>query len=363
MEHSERERPPAATAALEDAGTQALAEALGSSFRIVKWLMAGLALVFLFSGMFVVEPNQVAVLLRFGRPVGAGGEQLLRPGWHWSFPRPIDEIVRIPIGESHTITSSVGWYATTPELEAAGKEPEARESLAPGVDGYTLTGDGNIIHVRATLKYHIRPADALTYHFTFANITNVLQGVLNNALFYASARYSADAALYKDTSGFKELVLARVNRKIDELNLGVALDPSEVQTSAPLAVRPAFDAVQSAAQDRGKKISEARGLADQATRKAIGEAQAIVSAGVTTSNQVVQAVAADARYFTDQLPQYQKDPALFQRRLLTGTMERVLANARDKVFLPTRADGKTRELRLQLNREPEKPPAKETPKP
>jgi membrane protease subunit HflK len=346
-------RPLAASP--EDAGTQAFSEALGSSFKVIKFLMAGLGVVFVFSGMFTVQPNEEAIILRFGKPVGTGSEQLLKPGWHWSFPYPIDEVVRIPIGQSHTVRATVGWFATTAELEALGKEPPPRPTLTPGLDGYTLTGDGNIIHVRTTLKYRIRPADALAYTLKFASLTNVLQDVVNNALFHAAARYTADAALYRDPTGFKELVLNRVNQKIEELELAIALEPSEVQTSAPLAVRPAFDAVLAAAQDRSKKISEARGQAEEITRKAAGEAEAIRNAGLTASNRIVSTVAADARFFTDQLPHFRQDPVLFQRRLLSETMERVLTNAQAKFFVPARADGKPRELRLQLSREPEKP--------
>src|SRR5262245_45530806 len=72
------ESPPAAGAgsvgpeAVEDSGTQALAEALRSSFAIVKVIMVGLLLAFLFSGLFTVSQQERAVLLRFGVPVGGG---------------------------------------------------------------------------------------------------------------------------------------------------------------------------------------------------------------------------------------------------------------------------------------------------
>ena len=48
---------------------------------------------------------------------------LLGAGWHWSLPYPIDEVIRIPITENQTVTSTVGWYFTTPEMEISGNEP------------------------------------------------------------------------------------------------------------------------------------------------------------------------------------------------------------------------------------------------
>src|SRR5512139_377170 len=92
-------------AAVEDAGAQALADALRSSFNLIKLVMVLLVGAFLASGLFTVKPNQVAVKLRFGKPVGVGREQLLQPGLHWKLPYPIDEVVYIPVGETHTLTS------------------------------------------------------------------------------------------------------------------------------------------------------------------------------------------------------------------------------------------------------------------
>jgi len=77
-----------------DSGSQALAEALRSSFAILKFLMVILVVVFFASGFFTVEQQERAVILRFGKPVRSGRDALLGPGLHWSFPYPIDEYVK-----------------------------------------------------------------------------------------------------------------------------------------------------------------------------------------------------------------------------------------------------------------------------
>src|SRR5271169_4771192 len=70
-----------------DAGSQALSEALRSSFGIVKFLMVVLVFVFFASGLFTVQPQQRAIILRLGKPVGVGENALLGPGTlHWSYP-------------------------------------------------------------------------------------------------------------------------------------------------------------------------------------------------------------------------------------------------------------------------------------
>jgi modulator of FtsH protease HflK len=348
--HSPASPPPPDTPprTFEDASSTALSEALHSSFRILKLLMLGLALLFLCSGMFIVEPNEVVVKLQFGKPVGIGKDQLLQPGWHWAWPYPIHEKVRIRIGQSQTIRSTTGWYATTPEMEAQNEEPTPYGFLRPEADGYTLTADGNIIHTRATLKYRI--TDPLRYTFDFTNTTAILTNIVNDALIFASARYTAEAAVYKDKIGFRDTVLNRVQQRVEQLNLGITLEPSDVETKTPVDVRAAFENVTKAEQARSTEISRARSYRDEVYNTAVGQANAIINAGLVSSNRLVSTISGTAQVFQDQLPSYQANPQLFKERFLAARMQRVLTNANVKFTLPDGFD----EVRLQLSREPEK---------
>lgn len=352
---------PSLVTSSDDASSQALNEALGSSFLLVRLLMALLLAAFVFSCVFTVNPNEVAVVLEFGKPKGTGTEMLRTQGLHWAWPYPIDEIVRIPVGESKSIRANAAWYAISPEEEAAGTLPSANSTLRPGADGHTLTSDGNILHVRATMKYRI--ADPVAYTFQFHDVTNTLANFLNNAIYHASARFTADAALYKDRSAFTDAIRARLLSLVERANLGVALEPLDVEVSAPLYVKDAFDDVIKAEQDRSKKISEAQGYFDEAVRKADGEASAIRASGMVSSNSLVQAVGAEAKFFRDQLAAYDRAPGLFRERRRIEAVTQVLTNASDKFFLPQRADGKSRELRIQLNREPLSPSKKDPAQP
>src|ERR1035438_10271279 len=147
----------------EDAGSQALADALRSSFFIVKIVMVVLVLAFLGSGIFTVGPQQRAIVLRLGKPVGQGQSALLNPGFHWAFPSPIDEIVKIPFTSLQTAESSVGWYLTTEERRQNAPPPPPSDRLNPDSITYALTADTNIIHVVAAARYHI--TDPVTFYF------------------------------------------------------------------------------------------------------------------------------------------------------------------------------------------------------
>ena len=335
---------------VEDSTTMALADALSSSFKIIQGLMIGLVVIFLGSGFFTVEPNEVAVKLRFGKPVGTGEDRILQQGLHWSPPSPIGEIVKIPIGETRSVVATNCWYAVTPEMEISGQLPYATSSLRPGVDGYAITSDENIIHARADAKYLI--SDPVAFKFDFLDVEDLLRNALNNALLFAAAQTTADDALYRDRVGFKDRVRLRFLSNIQKAQLGIRLQSLDVQTFPPMFVKEAFDQVTQTEQAVSQMRNEAEGDAAQTLRRAQGEAQAIINQGMSRSNLITSRVIADAKVFEQLKPHYEANPQFFRSRLLIEPMGRILTQAHDTWLLPRVAPGQTQELRLQLNREP-----------
>jgi membrane protease subunit HflK len=342
-----------------DAGSQALAEALRSSFAIVKIVMVLLVLLFLASGFFTVGPQERAILLRFGKPVGEGEAALLLPGLHWSFPYPIDESIKISISGLQQITSTVGWYALTPEQVLTGAEPPPNPTLNPITDGYVLTGDANIIHTRATLTCRIK--DPIQYVFSFVNASNAVQNALDNALLFAAARFQVDDVLTRDIAGFQDAVRRRVTQLADLQNLGIVIEQCAVQSIPPRQLKDAFKLVTDAEQKRQTGLNQARSSENQLTNKASADAESLINLAQSARTNLVSDIAAQARRFEEILPEYQRHPALFVEQRLTETLGRVLTNVQDKIFLAEGADGKPRELRLLLNREVQK--KTETPRP
>jgi membrane protease subunit HflK len=346
--HHEHEAPEAL-----DAGSQALAEALGSSFAIVKIVMVLMVLAFFGSGFFQVGPSEKAVILRFGKPVGEGKSVLLGPGLHWSFPYPIDEVVKIPITEIQKVTSTTGWYFTTPEQELSGEELPAGASLNPAIDGYAITADRNIVHTQATLNYHVD--DPIAYIFNFASASNSIQNALNNALLFTAAKFDVDDILTRDVGGFQDAVLARVSDLTDQEHLGIVIDNCQVRSVAPRQLQDVFARVTEAQQNQSKQINDANTYRDKTLLNAAAQSSAITTEAATASTNNVKAIQADAKAFTDLLPAFEMNRNLFAQQKLAETMTLVLTNVQDKFFLPQRADGQPRELRLQLNREPPEP--------
>lgn len=356
-EHLHSHEPPAhpAAEAQLDAGSQALSEALRASFAIVKFAMVLLVLVFLGSGFFTVGPQERAVILRFGKPVGEGEKALLGPGLHWSFPYPIDEYIKIPITEIQSTTSTIGWYAMTPEQELAGTLPPPRPSLNPATEGYVLTADRNIVHVRSTLYYRI--SDPIQFVFTFTNAAQVVQNALNNALLWSAARFKADDILYRDFARFRETVQKRATDLLEVEHVGVTVERCDVERTWPLYLAADFDNVTKADNARNQKLEEANSYANQATNRASAEAKSIVDQAESERVRLVADVASFATNFAKLLPIYRTNQELFVQQRLTETLGRTLTNVQDKIYLQDRGNGKTPELRLLLNRELPKPSA------
>jgi modulator of FtsH protease HflK len=346
----------------EDSTSQALAEALRSSFTIIKLLMLALVLYFCCSGAFTVGPQERAMILRFGKPVGAQDQVLLGPGLHWAFPAPIDEVVRIPAGQVRLASSSAGWYFTTQEKALAQNEPPPGESLKPGVDGYVLTADANIIHAEAKLRYRI--IDPVRFEFGFADAAQFITNALNEALNYAAARFPVDRIVTGE-EGFRKNVRLRLEELIDQQRLGIVVEQTDVPTRPPRQpiVSNAFNAVADASQKTDLALKTALSYASEATNKALGEAASLTNAAIAETTRLVGAVNAEAERFKVLRPIYESNPQLYTLLWQAETLARVFTNAAEKVYIAPGPNDRPRELRLLIGREPEKSSAAPPPAP
>ena len=110
-----------------------LAHALDAAWQRMHWWVAVMVVLYAFSGVTIVRSDEVAVVLRWGRLVGATPAlQEHGPGLLFAFPRPIDRVVRVPVKHVSEIT------VTT--LASTSSDAEST-TLDPLREGYALTGD------------------------------------------------------------------------------------------------------------------------------------------------------------------------------------------------------------------------------
>ena len=329
-----------------DAGSQALSEALRSSFTIVKIVMGILLLVFLCSGFFIVEQQERVIVLRFGKPQGRGQTALLGPGLHWSFPYPIDERVRVSVIGIQQVKSTIGWFLTTPVLESQNKEPESGPTLNPAVDGYVITADNNIIHSRATLNYHI--SDPLRYVFDFQSASNAVQNALDNTLLYTAAHFGMDDIL-TNRLGFQVAVRKRTAELVSAQDLGIVIDQCSVEAVRPRQCKEAFQKVNTAQSAYTTAINDARRDATKDLSKAAADASSLTNAAAVAAQTLVNDAQAQTELFQRMLPLYTENPSLLERRRLE-TLANVFTNADYKIFVTVSPDGR-QQMRFLFNKE------------
>jgi membrane protease subunit HflK len=279
-----------------------------------------------------------------GRPVGQGQAALLGPGLHFAFPKPIDEVVKIPFTSSQTADSTVGWYQSAEDRAKGAPKPAGQAKMDPATISYVLTADTNIIHVVATVTYRI--TDPVKFHFDFADAAAFVTNDLNNALLFTASHFNVDDALTLQRTAFTEAVAARMRQLVQDQDLGVTVDLVNTATHPPVWLEEDFNRVNEETQKGGDSINKANSHSSEVLGRARGEAAARINSAEAAKARLVELIGAEQTNFSRLLPDYERDPQLVKRLLLTETFQKVWANADLTEVLPN-LDG--RQLRFFLS--------------
>jgi membrane protease subunit HflK len=233
------------------------------------------------------------------------------------------------------------------EYRLRDQEPRPEKTLDPRHDGYTLSGDANLLHSRWELRYTI--ADPEAYAFGFSRPEEILRKELDHAVAMTSARYTIDEALRTDIEAFRSDVDHEVRRRIEQLGLGARVQRVDLVTvRPPRQVAEAFDAVVQAEQESSRRNSDARAYASRTLNEARGDAARLVSEGKAYKKRLVNEARANAEYFEAVYEKYVRNPHITARTLLQDTLRRSLANVEEK-YVIYRSGADDQEFRLQLS--------------
>ena len=137
---------------LMDPANQSLADALKITYRLLQVAMLGLVVMFLFSGLQSVQTGERGIRVI----AGAVQDEDLPPGFQFSLPRPLGEIVKIKTGAEPLRLEDQFYPRIAPEMksrnisEIAGS---ARDRLDPAQDGHLITADLGIFHARVSAQW------------------------------------------------------------------------------------------------------------------------------------------------------------------------------------------------------------------
>jgi membrane protease subunit HflK len=308
--------------------TGPLVESLESALRLLRWIAVGAVLAIVLSGVTVVGSDEVAVRLRFGRLVGSTrADQVHGPGLLVALPYLVDEVVRVPVKRVHEI----------PVDALAIRTMVTGDGLDVTTSGYALTGDQNIVHLEAVLKYQI--ADPVAWAFEIASPEAVVRDAAVAALTRTLGEMAIDAVMADGQGQLAARALGRAQARLDEGGQWVRLLALELTRLRPPArVAPLFDDVQSAFVERKTRVEEARGYREQMVPRAAAEAEVRVrEAEAAEAASLAQARGAAAA-FAGIRDEHRRNATVVRQRLYREALEGVLASVGSRVLVPPGSD-------------------------
>jgi membrane protease subunit HflK len=290
---------------------------------------AVVALGILVSGVTVVRPDEVALVLRFGRLTGhTRAERIHGPGLLLALPYLIDEVVRVPVKRIQE---------TRIDVLTSGTQT-SRDDLDVTKEGYALTADHNVVQPEVVLKYQVM--DPVVWTLQISAPDALVRDTVVAALTRTLGEMAIDPVL---GDGKKELVsraLARAQTRLDAEGPWVRLVALELTSiRPPSAVAPAFDAVHSAFVERETLVGRARGYREQGLPQAAAEAQAAIRDAEADTAARLATARGEAAAFLAIRAEYQRNPAVVRQRLYREAIEQVFLAVGGRVLVPPGADG------------------------
>ena len=297
------------------------------NFKIMPLLAAALAL-WLFTGVYMVGPDEVGVVRTFGEYT-----RVAQSGLNYHFPYPIEqvntpavtEVKRIEIGFR---TLRNGQYRTV-----------EKESLM-------LTGDENIVDAEMIVQYKIKDPEAYLFKIVEPELT--VREAAEASLRTVVGRNKIDETLTTGKFQIQEGTKTQLQSILDKYESGIHVVAVQLQdVSPPKEVIGAFKDVASAKEDKNRMVNQAEGYRNDIIPKARGEAEAMIRDAEGFRESRIKRSEGDAVKFTTILKEYRKAKSITQKRLYLETMERVLPGI-EKIIVPDKDSGNMLNL-LNLN--------------
>jgi membrane protease subunit HflK len=307
-------------------------------------IAAALALFFFWSTWFTVQPEETGVIQRFGavsRTVG--------PGLHFKFPVGIESVRRVPT--ERVLKEEFGFDTVSTQLGQ-------RTQYAPdmGLGSYEnvslmLTGDLNVIDVQWIVQYRIE--DPVAYLFQIRESQQTIRDVSEAVMRRVVGNRLGSDVLTVGRVAVSAEVKIEMQKILSDYQTGVQLVTVELQdVTPPDTVKPAFNDVNEARQDRERTINQAQEQANREIPKARGEAVRAVTEAEGYAVERVNRANGEATRFTAILAEYQRAPEVTRRRLYLEAMADILPVAKALYVLDSDQDSILPLLRLESGQVP-----------
>lgn len=288
----------------------------GNNNRMIGLFALVGVLLWLGSGVFVVQPAEEGVVMRFGKFVHTVG-----PGLHYNWPAPIGKVFKPEVTRVHSI-------------EIGQRSFDARTQSMPE-EARMLTGDNNVVMVAFSVQWTIK--NAKDFLFNVRNSSETVKDAAESVMRDVIGNNTLNAAIADDKTSIIAANERQLQSLLDEYGTGIKIERIQMKAvTAPEEVKDAFDDVQAAGQDQETTINRAFAYSNEILPKARGEAEKLIQDAEAYRAEVVNKAEGDAARFISVYNEYKNAQDITKKRLYLETMEDIMQGM-DKVIIDDKA--------------------------
>lgn len=300
-----------------------------------------LALVLVSTTWFTIDPEEAGLVLRFGRFV-----RQVPSGLHMKLPYPIETVEKVPV--ERQLKEEFGFRTE----EVGIRSTYSSEDLS--AESLMLTGDLNVAVVEWTAQFRVR--DPYKFLFKVRNVRKTFRDMNETVMREVIGDRSVNEVLTVGRQEIAAEVEQRLQELCDQYETGIKVEQIVLQdVNPPDAVKPSFNEVNQAQQEREKLINEARAGYNQIIPRAKGQAQQTMEQAQGFATDRVNRARGDAELFIQVHAAYQRAPEVTRRRMYLETMGKIYPKVKKKIVLDGSLKGVVPLLPLQ-NTPPEVKP-------
>lgn len=279
----------------------------------ISIILGVIVVVWLLSGIYIVDPAERGVVTRFGAFV-----EETKAGPHWHVPYPIENVRTVNVDQIRT--SEIGYRS----------DPSNRTSGVP-TESLMITRDENIVDLRIAVQYKIESANQYLFETSDPDLT--LRAVTESALREVVGQNSMDFVLTEGRNEVVSLVQSLAQANLNAYKTGIMITSVNLQDAQPPEqVQSAFADVVKAREDRERLINEAETYSNDVLPRARGKAARELEEASAYHDRVIAQATGEADRFSSIVTEYQKAPEVTRKRIYIDAISTVLGNT-SKVFM------------------------------
>lgn len=289
--------------------------------KYAPWIVLGFFVVISLAGaIYSVGPDEVGVIQRFGKYI-----RLSSPGLHAKIPFGIEKVTPIKVEKIFK-----------EEFGTGREDSPSRVTMGGNRDvSLMLTGDLNILDVRWIVQYKIK--DPIRFLFVVRNPRNIIRDVSEVIMRRLVGDYTVDEVLTIKREEIDHLAQIETQKILDEYQTGVQVVTVKLlDVNPPDKVKPAFNEVNEAKQEKEEMINQAWEAYNKVVPKARGEAERTIREAEGYSLDKINRAKGEAERFLATLNEYKKAPEITEKRLYLETLNEVLPKVKDKYIIDPR---------------------------